>query len=76
MSMLNDFSEPGALEAALSSNLQRDSKGRTADWVVERIEDLITEIVDRDGMTYERALERVEEAIKAVGGMDAKKEGY
>lgn len=36
------------------------------DWVVKSIEDLITEIVDRDGCSYEEALQRIRSALGRV----------
>ncbi|KKK56460.1 hypothetical protein LCGC14_3064330, partial [marine sediment metagenome] len=42
-------------------NAERRERIKTL--LLEKIEDLITEIVDRDGVTYEEAFSRIQEAL-------------
>ena len=41
-------------------------RGETMDKVIEALENLVTEIVNDDGVSYEEALKRVQDALAAI----------
>ena len=42
------------------------SRRETMDKVIEALENLVTEIVNDDGVSYEEALKRVQDALAAI----------
>ena len=41
-------------------------RGETMDKVIEALENLVTEIVNDDGVSYEEALKRIQDALAAI----------
>jgi predicted RNase H-like HicB family nuclease len=41
-------------------------RGETMDKVIEALENLVTEIVNDDGVSYEEALKRIQDALTAI----------
>ncbi len=36
------------------------------DWITERIEDLVTEITDREGVPWQEAIDRIRRALERI----------
>lgn len=43
-----------------------EKSGEYEDWVTERIEDLVTEIADRDGCSHQEAMRRIRAALDYI----------